>query len=112
MARTAIVVESVTRSGLNPTQQNASVANGHELSNNDGLTVLRIDNGGGSPSVVSADIKQQVDGVDPPDKTLSVAAGAVRYFGPFNKDIYGEIVWIDFDVDTSVTFECIRIPKS
>ena len=112
MARQTITVETVDRNGLNPTQQSADQTNGHELLNNDGVTALRIDNSGGSSIVVSADIKAQVDGQDPPDKTLSVPNGQVRYFGPFKKDLYGATVWIDFDDDTSVTFECVRIPAS
>ena len=112
MARQTITVETVDRDGLDPTQQSADQSNGHELVNNDGITALRIDNGGGSSTTVSADIIAQVDGQDPPDKTLSIPSGDIRYFGPFNPLLYGTTVLIDFTDDTSVSFECVRIPAS
>jgi hypothetical protein len=112
MARTTLAVETVDRDGLDPTQQSADDINHHELVNNDGITALRIQNDGGSSTIISADILAQVDGQDPPDKSVTVPTGEVRYFGPFNPTIYGTTVLIDCSNDSSVTIECIRIPAS
>lgn len=111
MPRTLGVIQEVVRDGITPTQVAADTANGHEILNNDGRVVVRINNGNAGTSTWTADIKQQVDGVDPASKSLAVPAGAVRYFGPFPVSIYGAALWLNVDVDTSVTFEIIRIGK-
>ena len=111
MARTVITQEVVSRDGLNPTQQSADATNDHSIENNPGDLALRIDNAGAGASVWEAIYAQEVDGETVPNKTLSVGAGAVRYFGPFPVTLFGTTISIDVDIDTSVTFEGVRIPR-
>lgn len=111
MARTALTVQDITRSGVNPTANSADATNDHVINNNDGMIFLRITNGGGGASAWTANTPGSIDGMALPDKTLSVPAAGTRYFGPFPQEIYGSTLEIDLDVDTSVTVEVMRMKK-
>ncbi|HUM37544.1 MAG TPA: hypothetical protein PLQ85_11795 [Anaerolineae bacterium] len=58
---------------------------------NDGRTLLAVYNGHGSASrTVSVNIQRDVDGQDPPDRTVTIGAGETRLIGPFPTGIYND----------------------
>lgn len=119
MPRTALTVQTTARTGLVATYTAASVANGHEFINSSEKVVLHVKNAGGGATVITIKTPGTVDGLAIADKTVTVSAGTEAFIGPFDNDDYGQDgagsgtgatdVYIDLDVDTSVTLAAIKL---
>lgn len=94
-----------------------AAAGGGDSFPNDGYTIFRVINGGGSsinvtfdaPGAVAPDQANTFDG----DVVKAVANGATRYFGPFTdkarfNDVNGRVN-VSYSAVTSVTVEAIRV---
>ena len=78
---------------------------------NDGSTILRVINGSGSSITVTIDA-QSLGGVSFSDPTVTVAAGATKYIGPFRADIFNDssgYVNVSYSATTTVTAEAIQV---
>lgn len=109
MARTALTVQQIVRSGLNPSYASANV-DGHSLPNG-GTEFVHVKNGGGSSITVTAQTPGTVDGLAIADRTVSVPNGGERIIGPFPRATYNQgadEVFLDFSAVTSVTIAAFR----
>lgn len=112
MARTALTVQTISRSGIAPSYASGDAANGHQFSNN-GKTFLHVKNGGGSSITVTIQTPGSVDGLAVADRTVTVANGAEKMIGPFPTTTYnqsGGLVYVDLSADTSVTLAAFYLP--
>lgn len=118
MARTDIPVETVAPFALssgNFADTAADATNDHEM-DNDGKTLLYINNGGGSTCNVT--IKRPA-GRGSYNNAYDLTAVAVlttetRVFGPFPPEVFNNSsgkVDIDIDFDTSVTFTAVSFSR-
>lgn len=110
MARTALTVKQISRSGvaLGPTAANAE---GHSLVHYENL-ILYVANGGGSPITTTIQTPGTVDSLAVSDRTVTVPAGSNRFMGPFPKAHYRQAdgtVYVDFSDVTSVTVAAFYI---
>jgi len=84
-----LTVNTVTRTGVLYAVVAAAAA-GDQFAN-DGRTLVAVYNSHGTASrTVSIDVQQDVDGQDPPSRTVTVAAGETRLIGPFPTGIYND----------------------
>jgi hypothetical protein len=92
MSRVAIPVSALDRTGVaQPAQTTADATNKHTLANPSSRTLLEIvSSDAGSQSVDFELVTAAVDGVTVPPKTVTVAAGATVYVGPFPKSFYNQ----------------------
>jgi hypothetical protein len=110
MAATALTVTDISRSGVVPTLT-AFNADGHLLPNT-GCEFVMVTNGSGSSVNVTAAITKTVDGVTPAVKTIAIAAGATKLFGPFKPEEYNNAsaqVALAVSLATSVTIQALRL---
>lgn len=111
MARTALAVQQVSRSGLNPTFSAANV-DGHSVKNT-GAEAVYVKNGGGAPINVTIPTPGTVDGQAIGDRVVAVPNGGERIIGPFPKNVYDQPgtddVHVDFSAVTSVTVAALRV---
>lgn len=114
MARSALAVQTVTITGLNPSFTAANV-DGHSIVN-DGRTVLYVKNGGAGSVNVTIQTPGSVDGNAIADRVVAVPAGEDRIIGPFAPRVYNQqsgadahAVYVDFSAVTSVTVAALRI---
>lgn len=110
MAPTALTVVDIARTGIVPTLTAANV-DGHLLPNT-GKEFLMVTNGDSGPHTVSATIVRQVDGVTPAAKSITIAAGVTKLFGPFPREDYNNAsaqVALAFDGVTAVTVQALRL---
>lgn len=110
MAATVLSVTDIARTGpaLSPAAANAD---GHLLPNS-GREFVAVTNGGASPITVSATIVQTVDGVTPAAKSITIAAGVTKFFGPFPRTEYNNAsqqVALAFSDVSSVTIQALRL---
>lgn len=99
MARTALPVNTITRTGITPASETAGDAtNGMTMVNN-GRTVLLTHNtnGGSTAHTLTISLTGAVDGQGIVPRTWSIAASASKYIGPFPADSYGGTMKIDVD---------------
>jgi hypothetical protein len=117
MARSELTVQKVLSSGLNVTYTAATV-DGEAFNNASEDVIVHIKNGGGGACVLTVQTPAQQDGLDVAERTVSVPAGEDRFVGPFRRSIYGRLdsvleiphaVWIDTDVQTSVTLAVLKV---
>lgn len=117
MARAALAVQDTNSSGLLASYTAASV-DGHAFDNSSGLVLLHVKNGSGVSTTVTLDIPGTVDGVAVSGKTVTVAAGAEKFIGPFKKAIYNQddaeslvddAVLVNAAPQASVTYAAVRI---
>lgn len=117
MARTQLTAELVVSAGLNATYT-AATADGEAFDNASEDVIIHIVNGGGGACVLTVQTPMQQDGLDVAERTVSVPAGEDRFVGPFQRSIYGKLdstlgiphaVWIDTDVQTSVTLAVMKV---
>lgn len=105
-------VQTLTKVGLNPT---ANAVAATDTFDNDGQTVLRVQNDNASPCNVTIVTPGNVDDdLAVPDRVVSVPAGEVRYIGPLRQNVYnvdGEVT-VNYSVTASVVAECIRMAGS
>lgn len=110
MARTALAVQDVTRTGLNPAYSAANV-DGHSVPNG-GREVLHVKTSG-TPCNVTIQTPGTVDGQAVADRVVALGATAERLIGPFPADYYnqptGDGVYVDFSAVTGVTVAAFRI---
>lgn len=106
MARAAKTVETTSRSGLAATYTAANATDGHYFNNPNQNAIVHVKNDNAGAVAVTFITSQTIDGLAVADRTVSVAAGAEAFIGPFNNTAYGnaEGVYIDFDIDSSITF--------
>lgn len=108
MARTALTVQQVRRSGLTPSYGAANV-DGHSVPN-DGQTVIHVKTGG-TGCTVNLKIPGTVDGQAVADKQIVIGTSAERFIGPFPPQTYNQSdgsVHVDFSSVTTVTIAAIR----
>lgn len=112
MARTALTVQTISRSGLAPSYSNGDATNDHQFLN-DGKTFVHVKNGGGSSITVTIQTPGSVDGLAVADRDVTVANGAEKMIGPFPTATYnqsGGLVYLDLSADTSVTLAAFKLP--
>lgn len=111
MARTALTVQQIVRTGLNATFAAADGTNQNQFAN-DGRTYLHVKNGGGSSINVTIDTPGSVDGLAVSNLVVAVPNGGERIIGPFPTNIYNQTdgnVYVDWSAVTSVTAAAIRM---
>src|SRR5687767_6438960 len=108
MARTALAVQSIVRTGLTPAYSAANV-DGHSIPN-DGRTFLHVKTVGTACNV-SLKIPGTVDGQAVADKVIALGTNTERMIGPFPPQTYNQVgdeVNVDFSAVTAVTVAAIR----
>jgi hypothetical protein len=113
MARTALAVQEIVRSGIVPTFGAANV-DGHSVPNS-GKEYIYVKNGGGSSINVTIQTPGTVDGQAVADRVVAVANGAEKMIGPFPPGSYSQpdgSTYIDFSAVTSVTIGAFRNSSS
>src|SRR5688572_24596565 len=85
-----LTVTNVSRAGIAAAPVAATAGGGGDEFPNDGRTLIEVFNGGGSPITVTLHIRQTVDGGAVTNRTVSVAAGARKRIGTFNKAEYND----------------------
>lgn len=110
MAATALTVQEITRSGLDPAYTAAN-GDGHTISNDGSRTFVHVQNGGGSPITVTLTTTITVgdDDLAVADPTVSVPAGEDRMIGPFPQSEYSSSLTVTFSDVTSVTVAALKI---
>ncbi len=115
MARVAVTVAAVRRSGNNiTTLPNAADAQGHYM-DNDGRTFLVINNANAGTVVVTVQTPRTVDGLAVAELTLSMGAGTRWILGPFPTATFNQSgsdrgrIYIDFDITAGVTLGGYRL---
>lgn len=101
MAVTALSVTSLARTGIADALTAANV-DGHTIVNNGSMWFEVLNGSGGSINVIMA-ISKTVDGLAVSSRTVAVAAGARKKFGPFPKTDYGSSITVTFSAVTTVT---------
>lgn len=108
MARTALAVQQVTRSGLTPAYAAANV-DGHSLPNS-GSEVVHVKTGG-TGCTVTVPIPTLVDGQAVASKSYVIGVASERMIGPFPPGTYNQAdssVHLNFDSVATVTIAAIR----
>lgn len=108
MARTALTVQQISRSGLTPSYASANV-DGHSIPA-DGVAFVHVKTVG-TAITVTVPVPKTVDGQAVASKTYSVGTNSERMIGPFKADPYGQAdgtVSIDFSAVTAVTIGAFR----
>lgn len=104
MARTAITVTEVTRSGVvQPTAQNGDASNGMNLPWNDGRILLELNSNSGT-TIFTFPIPVTVDGSAVTSKTVTCTVGQTKVVGPLPPGIYNQsdgTVNVDMDNTTN-----------
>jgi hypothetical protein len=111
MARTALTPQRFATTGLTANYVAPDVA-GVSLRSS-GKQVIHVKNGSASSITVTLKIGKTVEGQTVTSPTATVAAGADKFFGPFN-DNYEQpdgtdTVFVDFSAVTSVTVACLSL---
>jgi len=112
MARTTITPQSISRTGLTHTFAAADQPNGMQFLNVDTRAFLYVKNGGGGTINVTIPTPITVDDLAVSDLTVQLTTGVNKMFGPFPKEYYNQtdgMVYVNFDVGTSVTIAVIRL---
>lgn len=97
MARTPVPVTSITRAGVTAAAEvNGDTVNGHSVANN-GSTFIVVRNNGATPRTLTINLQGSVDGQPITARSISVAASATRYVGPFSTTQYGTTIECQVD---------------
>lgn len=113
MARVQIPVTVVAKTGVSqPAQTNGDLSLGNYFLN-DGTTIVEIvSSDAGSQSVVFQTSKT-VDGYALADQSVTMAAGATKYVGPFGTGTFnqtgGTQVYVDPSVSTTLKFRAYTL---
>ena len=112
MPRTVLTVATTVRAGLEATYVSADQANGMEFDNSGEYVILHIINGNGGTIVVTIPTPVTVDGLSVTDRTISMTTTKEFFIGPFKNSHYGNtnanLVYVDFDIGTSVTLVAFK----
>jgi len=111
-----LTVETISRSGLNPSLVAAD--SGGDTAQQDGdavfLYVNNADSAGKQVTVTAKNTAKQVPGwgeLSASDAVASVPAGEFRLIGPFPRAPYTGTLEISYDDVTSVTVAAIKLPR-
>ncbi|MEU3683760.1 hypothetical protein AB0E99_22870 [Streptomyces sp. NPDC030592] len=98
MARTAVPLTAVTRTGVAPpAETNGDAVNNHVISNN-GRVILLVRNAGTTVArTLTLHVRGLIDGQTVTPRTVSIATEASVYVGPFPTDAYGAQLEVDVD---------------
>lgn len=105
MAATTLTVQNTGRAGVEVTMSAPDVTDGVEFLNTNQKPILLVENGSGASIDVTLQITATLDGLALPDRTVAVAAGALKAIGPF-PDLYEQsdgYIRATFSSITSVT---------
>jgi hypothetical protein len=107
-----LTVTTVSRAGAVLSGVAATATTGDAFPNT-GKEFLVVNNGSGASIDVALKVRKTVDGQAVADRTVAVAAGAVRIIGPFPLDQYNDAnarVTAICSAVTSVTVQAIACP--
>jgi len=118
MATTALTLQTIVRTGLNPSLVAAASGDGNVFDNSSRRVYLWVDNQDASPTTVSVDTPNAVDGLAIPSKDISVPAGEARLIGPFPAmyeqydadNTIEQAVKVTYSSVTSLTVGAIYLP--
>lgn len=99
MARVAVPVTTISRAGVAPASETTGDAtNNHSVQNN-GKTFLLVRNGNGASTArtVTLRLSGSYDGQSVTPRTVTIAAAASRYIGPFPTSTYGTSLLVDVE---------------
>jgi hypothetical protein len=113
LARTSLTPQPFTTAGLVPSTVTPD-ASGVSFRNN-GRMILMVTNGSGSDITVTPKIAKTVEGVVPTSPARTVAAGATKFFGPFDEENYRQlastaVMHVDFSAVTDVDVALLQHP--
>ncbi|MCP9947274.1 hypothetical protein [Actinomadura madurae] len=113
MARSALTPQPFVTAGLAPTTVTPD-AEGVSFRNN-GKMILMVTNGSASDITVTPKIAKTIEGVTPTSPARTVAAGATKFLGPFEEDIYRQlsstaVMFVDFSAVTDVDVALLQHP--
>lgn len=111
MAATELTLVTISRAGAaDPAPVAVDVANGNQMSNNNGQMWVQISNPGGGAKTITALIPGLVDGQTVPGKVFSVPAAATfRKFGPFPVAVYGSVVTFANEAGSTSTILAFQV---
>lgn len=125
MARTALTVTTLTMAGLAPAPTTGQ-ADGHFFANPPasspyGSRQAIVTNNGAAARNITFQTGATVEGVPVEEVTISIPAGATRYFGPFTPRLFNRAttdpenpstVYVDYDAgnETDLEIEIIEFP--
>lgn len=111
MAATEFTLATISRVGAaDPAPVAADVANGNQMSNNNGRMWLQVSNPGGAAKTFTAQFVSPVDGVVGAGKVISVPAGATfRKYGPWPVAIYGPTLQVAHEAGSTSTFLAFQV---
>jgi hypothetical protein len=110
MARTALTVQTIEATGLNPTFVAANT-DGHSLENN-GFTYVEVINAHTEAHTVTVEHPGTVDGLAVTDRTVGVSAGSTSKIGPFTaryNQAGTSVIHVNFNAVTSLSVGAFRI---
>jgi hypothetical protein len=97
MARAAVPVTSISRAGVAPpSETNGDAVNNHTVSNDARVAILARNSGAGARTITFR-LNGNVDGQSVTPRTVSLAAGVSRWFGPFPTSTYGTSLLVDVE---------------
>lgn len=99
MARVNLPLTEITRAGVAAGAEVTGDATNHHSFSNDGRVFLlvRNSNGASTARTVTITVPGTVDGQSVTARTVTIAAAASRYIGPFPKAVYGGTVLVNVD---------------
>lgn len=110
MPATELTVHTISRAGAaEPAKPAVDVANGNQMSNNNGRMWLSLTNPGGAAKTITAVYNAGNDGSAPGGKTFSVPNGATRLWGPFPVSIYGPTVQFTHEAGSTTTVLAVQL---
>jgi|SRR5688572_10703424 len=96
MPRTAFAAVNSSKAGtLLPTETNGDAVNFNEVPNAGNTIILVRNNHATNAYNFVLHVRKQIDGIEVPDRVISVAAQAQYVVGPFDRETYGDTLWID-----------------
>ena len=103
MARSALTLQTIVKTGITPTYAAANV-DGNSFAN-DGNTFLDVVNGSASPITVTIQTPGTVDDLAVAERTVTVANATTKRIGPFPPGIYNQSgeVYVDYSAITTIT---------
>lgn len=110
MARTALTVQTIEPTGLNPAFTAANT-DGHSFENN-GFTYIELVNGHTQAHTATIEHPGTVDGLAVEDRVVGIPASESRKIGPFTaryNQAGTSVVYVNFDSVTSLSVGAFRI---
>jgi len=110
MARTALTVQDIVKTGLSPSYTAAN-ADGHSVANV-GDMLVHVKNGGAGSITVTCQTPAKQDGMDIAELQVAIPAGEERMIGSFPTRTFNQsdgTVYVDFSGVSSVTVAALRL---